>query len=1228
MESSDETRTSSSPTRSSSGGERGPRRGVGSAVSLGAVQPKSVFGEPGGRYEQEADAVADRITRGEHAPAISRLSPSDLRQPNGGPAQRQEDDRIEEEELVQRQVREDEDEPVQGKVEPEEAPTLVAGPRLPEEEEPVQKQALEDEEEERPQAKEHPGAVSPGGASSAMHRTGSGSPLPLGVRSTLEAGMGRDFSGVRVHDGPGAQRAAASLNAKAFTQGNDIYLGRGASPTDTHLMAHEAAHVVQQSAAPERISSVQRQEHEEEDELVQREPDDSGSNQRQSNGNGEGYGEADDTGELDERTSTITFEEISIPSFKARGHRASLYQQQELRRKAGYDRDKFENTNQRTKWIQETAKEGIVDELKEVVAQDTEGERGRPSSVNENETYVFDVFGQNQFMVGDLSTVASELIIPTWGKKEGGGLVFQNNFHVDHIVELQIANWDDNPWANSLENMELLEGDANMSSGATLRSRIDSKVDRFVEAREEDEFTKAAVKENYSLVFRTFTGEGGPEVGREDYWKNDEIEQGEHLQPEEAISLEDHEALGEEGNVLVFPSPTGGIAKGFSWDPDGPEEQGPTGNESTYLSPFELVAKSFAVGEAQRREEELGVLRFRVPENSDTYKPTSEAATLTVKRLPGARFAGYLEKNEAKATLRRVLEVEGLSLLQIDRIEFLAEQGFLITGQILPDVPLIGDANIRFEVRGDQLIVSKVFKAGDLVFPGPVEVTESSLRLSASSDSGLGLGGEVGFVVEGVGTGRLEGRDDSAGFHVAGSFDFDSELFTEATIDLGYHKPPEEDGTFTGEGTLSIGRDKVPGIQSASIDVVIEDDSWAADGTVTPEIPAIEQGELTAAYAPERGFAITGTLTLSSEVPALRGGTLSAAVAKRESGEGYKIRASGEADLDVPGTDAVIDVVYEDGTFMARGSIGYERGMLSGQLTAGVTNQPIGENGRPTGEETTSPSEDLRAFGGGQLTIQIAPWLEGTIGVELLHNGEVEVLGEVALPSTVELFPEERYEKRLLDIGLDVPIVGVAVAGQRIGIFATVSGGLEARAAIGPGELREARLSVQYNPDREQDTTVTGQALFVVPADAGIRLFVRGGVGAGIPVVSAEAGLEAGGELGLAGAAEAETDVNWTPQAGIVLHAQGEIYAEPSFVFDLSGYAAVTADLVLTTVELYDRRFELASYEWGSGMRVGILFPVDYREGEPFDLSLQDIEFVYPQIEPKALLTDLVDEVA
>jgi phage-related protein len=53
---------------------------------------------------------------------------------------------------------------------------------------------------------------------------------------------------VRIHTGPGAAKAAANVGARAFTQHNHIFLGAGQSTDDVPLIAHEAAHAVQQSA--------------------------------------------------------------------------------------------------------------------------------------------------------------------------------------------------------------------------------------------------------------------------------------------------------------------------------------------------------------------------------------------------------------------------------------------------------------------------------------------------------------------------------------------------------------------------------------------------------------------------------------------------------------------------------------------------------------------------------------------------------------------------------------------------------------------------------------------------------------------------------------------------------------------------------------------------------------------------------------------------------------------
>jgi hypothetical protein len=73
-----------------------------------------------------------------------------------------------------------------------------------------------------------------------------GSPLPPDVRRPLEKSFNTDLHAVRVHTDAGAHTVAHSLSTRAVTHGNDIFLGRGERPTDMRVMAHEAAHVVQQ----------------------------------------------------------------------------------------------------------------------------------------------------------------------------------------------------------------------------------------------------------------------------------------------------------------------------------------------------------------------------------------------------------------------------------------------------------------------------------------------------------------------------------------------------------------------------------------------------------------------------------------------------------------------------------------------------------------------------------------------------------------------------------------------------------------------------------------------------------------------------------------------------------------------------------------------------------------------------------------------------------------------
>lgn len=75
-----------------------------------------------------------------------------------------------------------------------------------------------------------------------------GSSLPEHVRNSVEPHVGADLGHVKVYNDSPANRAAKSINAKSFTHQNNIFLGRGQSPNDLFLMAHEATHVVQQGA--------------------------------------------------------------------------------------------------------------------------------------------------------------------------------------------------------------------------------------------------------------------------------------------------------------------------------------------------------------------------------------------------------------------------------------------------------------------------------------------------------------------------------------------------------------------------------------------------------------------------------------------------------------------------------------------------------------------------------------------------------------------------------------------------------------------------------------------------------------------------------------------------------------------------------------------------------------------------------------------------------------------
>ncbi len=184
------------------------------------IQAKLTIGQPGDKYEQEADRVAEQV--------MQMPEPSVQRQPE------------DEEDLIQ--------------------PKPLAAQITP----LVQRQS-ESEEEELLQGKALSGRNPTAGGNLEARinaaRT-SGQPLPRSARAFFEPRFGADFSDVRVHNSTEADALNRGLNARAFTTGKDIFFRQSELSPDNsggrELLAHELTHVVQQSGSNDAANSIQQ----------------------------------------------------------------------------------------------------------------------------------------------------------------------------------------------------------------------------------------------------------------------------------------------------------------------------------------------------------------------------------------------------------------------------------------------------------------------------------------------------------------------------------------------------------------------------------------------------------------------------------------------------------------------------------------------------------------------------------------------------------------------------------------------------------------------------------------------------------------------------------------------------------------------------------------------------------------------------------------------------------
>jgi len=177
------------------------------AFRVGAIQAKLAVSRPGDPEEQEADRIANQISNGAAAGTVQRKP----------------------------------------------ATSSLSG-------EPCAKCPEEHRLHPSPEQGHIPSLSS---TSSFPANTRGGQSLPSTVRAFYENKFGHDFSQVRIHTNSDAASAAQSIQARAFTAGQDVTFAAGQFSPETQegrrLIAHELTHVVQQGAGSRPKGMIQRQ---------------------------------------------------------------------------------------------------------------------------------------------------------------------------------------------------------------------------------------------------------------------------------------------------------------------------------------------------------------------------------------------------------------------------------------------------------------------------------------------------------------------------------------------------------------------------------------------------------------------------------------------------------------------------------------------------------------------------------------------------------------------------------------------------------------------------------------------------------------------------------------------------------------------------------------------------------------------------------------------------------
>ncbi|MEM7522556.1 MAG: DUF4157 domain-containing protein [Pseudomonadota bacterium] len=1181
------------------------------------------------RFEAEADRAANHVMAGRAgAPSISPVSAGAgvaaavaMRMPSA-----------DEEETVQRAVKDEA------------------------EEETIQRAVKEEAEEEtiqRDAAGFFGASASPRVEAGVRAARGGGAPLAGDTRSRMEAGFGRDFGAVRIHDDARAARLNDEINAHAFTTGSDIFFGAGRYAPGTErgarLLAHELTHVAQQTgpgiAQPKRIQR-------------------NGDGATPSNGSA-GAPPPDpppppltwpETGirnrgvEVNEQGEVQRFvlPSLKLPKignhtkgrptnrdiqggFDSRlGHTGQFIPSSEFLWRGQGDRSVEvagggeDTTRQDRLWDQyidgnASLQQKIEDEF-----------QGAPPDIRRLGTgprvYYLQLRGRastGNTLIGTAEELAAD---PRMKRPLFGHLGRFAFLEVDHWIGVQHGG------AHTIGNMWLLDKATNAKEGGIPRKvstelgRLATDASNLWQAHGKSAPTFSGWPDNVEILFKRVSGEP---VGAYQSWDKTQIKDGDHLKKLRPMTDREMATAGLKfdpnvtpARILVFNSATSTFRKTMNVANG---QLTYSGGNRDFISGFDLTSATYHMPPSLTPGFQVATLSgtaFPSDASADERANPGVGKALNVPVIMTADhgFGGYIDTDYINAQMRAATGVlPGMSPITIEQAGLSEDWSLGLSGTVRSDLPIIDGFVFGIRVLGDAVYIDVDVPVEALKL-GPFEATEATLTAGYDSEGPL-FGGSVAFQIAGVGSGSLTAARTS----FSGDFNFDIDAFDPAMVNVTY-----ADGVWSGSASLGIKPGVIPFVEQGTIVAGLDEGGdFFLTGAASLAGPGIPEGaELTVAYNQETGaFTFGGEVPLdTSRLPGLTNARVGFAVSRAEDGT-YSVSGDGSAAFALSGVTGSVDIGYRDGILTANGEAAIVRPPLTGSANFHLSNQAVDEVGQPI---EGPPLEEFRAWGGGEASIQFGDYITATAGIQFLENGEIELLGRIALPPSIELIQATDYhydiftfpEVRFPIIGFTIPVVN-----RSFGVFGFVRGGLDANLTVGPGELVDSEVEVSYNPDHPEDMSITGGSTFQIGASADVGLRVTGGVGAGLAIVEATGEIGLRGAIGLELSGGAAVQLDWTPLDGLSIDASVFGEAQPTFSISLVADARVVVDAVLWSGTLWNESWERELASIGPDMLWRAELPASWSERDGLDLDINNLELTYPDIDLGGLAEDVFDAV-